>query len=234
MKIVICDDEREDADISKGLLAGYRGINDIKIYTPDEMLFDIEEDFLEADIAILDIEYHKDINGIDIGHLINKKYPACQVIYLTKITDYASDVYETEHVYFVTKQNQDITLYRAVNKAMDVYQSEQDYKHLEIFANKKKRVLQQRSILYIERIERKTFVHIKGEKFETYQSLSNFVKRLSDDFVRCHGSYIVNLRFVESIEKGAVVMTDGTTVPVGRTYQDNLMKDYMRFLAKRM
>ena len=44
-----------------------------------------KEGYFDYDIAILDIEYHKEINGIDVGHLINKRFPACQIIYLTKM-----------------------------------------------------------------------------------------------------------------------------------------------------
>lgn len=234
MKIVICDDEKQDAAKSKELLDGYRGIDDIKVYTPNQILFDIEEDFFDADIAILDIEYHKEINGIDVGHLINEKYPACQIIYLTKVTDYASDVYETEHVYFVTKQNQDKTLYRAIDKAMELHENEQNYKHLEIYANKKKRILQQKVITYIEKVGRKTIIHTGEESYETYEALSNLMRALSEDFSRTHGSYIVNLRFVETIEKETVTLNDGITVPVGRTYRDSLMRQYMHFISRRM
>ncbi|MCR5214598.1 MAG: LytTR family DNA-binding domain-containing protein [Eubacterium sp.] len=234
MRVVICDDEMEDATRTRDLLEGYKGISDIKIYTPDELIFDIEEDFFEGDIVILDIEYHKEINGIDLGHMLNKKYPVCQIIYLTKLTDFASDVYETEHVYFVTKQNQEKTLFRAVRKAIEMYQNDLDYKHIEIYTQKRKRIIQQRGIIYLERFNRKTYIYIGDEKLETYQSLTGFIKELSNEFVRCHGSYIINVRYVDSIEKGKVTLNGGIELPIGRTYQDNVMKVYMRFLSKRM
>ena len=95
-------------------------------------------------------------------------------------------------------------------------------------------MIQQRGIYYIERIDRKTYIYVEGEKYETYGSLSSYIKELSEDFVRCYGGYIVNLRYVDVIEKGSVILSNKVRIPVGGTYQDNLMKLYMRFLAKRM
>ncbi len=234
MKVIICDDEKQDAEVTKELLRNYRGITDITICTPEETVFDIEEDFFQYDIAILDIEYHKEMNGIDVGHLINQKHPACQIIYLTKVTDYASDVYETEHVYFVTKQNQRKTIYRAVDKALGVISSNEKYKYLEIRSRNKKTMLSQKSIMYIERVERKTYVHSETGVLETYQSLSEYMRRLSEDFVRCYGSFLVNLNWVVNLGREKLLLKDGTEIPVGRTYRDKLVRAYMKFISRRV
>ncbi|MBR1507323.1 MAG: response regulator transcription factor [Eubacterium sp.] len=234
MRMIICDDEQKDAELTRNTIDGYRGITDIKVCTPEETVFDIEEGYFDYDIAILDIEYHKDINGIDVGHLINKRFPACQIIYLTKITDYASDVYETEHVYFVTKQNMQTTLYRAIDKAIDMHISNEKYEYIELSVNKKKLVLLQKSIMYLERLDRKIYIHTIDGKLETYNSLSEYSKRLSEDFVRCYGSFIVNLNYVNNVGREKIVMKNGEEIPVGRTYRNSMIRSYMKFLSRRL
>lgn len=235
MKIFICDDELEDAKSTKKIIDGYRGLTDITIVNPDEMVLDIEEGFFDCDIVILDIEYHKDnLNGIAIGHMINEKYPACQIIYLTKVTDYASDVYETEHVYFVTKMNQQRTLFRAIDKAIDRHNSDIDYRYIKVFVEKKNCTILQRDIVYLERNERVTTIFTSNDEMKTYSSLSSLSKNLSDDFARCHGSYVVNLNSVVEIENGKVVLKNGRELPIGRTYKDSIMKKYMSFLSRRI
>ena len=234
MKLVICDDERDDAEITKKIIQNYRGINEIRILTPEETIFDIEEEFFDYDIAILDIEFHQDINGIDIGHYINKCYPSCQIIYLTKVTDYASDVYETEHVYFVTKLNQETTLRRAVDKAIEILSSNEKYEYLELYVNKKKIIVLQKDIVFLERINRKTMIYTTSDVLETYGSLSEYSKKLSDDFVRCYGSFIANLNYVTNVGRERIVLRDGKTIPVGRTYRDKMIRAYMKFLSRRM
>lgn len=234
MKVIICDDEIKDAESTKNMIDGYRFIKDVKICEPDEMIFDIEEDFFDYDIAILDIEYHKEINGIDIGHLINLKHPYCQIIYLTRITDYASDVYETEHVYFVTKQNQKKTLFRALDKAYELYTSRVRFEYLELYVDRKKNIILQDDIVYLERMDRNVYIHTTGDTYETNHSLTSYTRKLSSDFVRCYGSYIINLNYVISIGRDGVVLKDNVRIPVGRTYRDNVVNAYMKFLSKRM
>lgn len=234
MKLLICDDESNEAEKTKSLVQKHKGIDKTVIYTPDELLFDLEEDFFDFDIAILDIEFHRnDINGISFGHMINEKYPACQVIYLTKITDYASDVYETEHVYFVTKQNAERTIERALDKAIKLLDSNKN-RFIEIYDKKKKKLLSQSSIQYIEKIDRLTTVHTSKEDFETYKSLLSILRELSDVFVRCHGSFIVNFNYVKKLDNEEIELDDGKIIPIGRTYKDKVIRSYIRFTSNRM
>ena len=86
MKIIICDDERMDAERAKIILLSCKCVQeeDITILTPQEMHLGLEVQDIKCDIAIMDIEYeNRQFNGITLSKELNKKLPLCQIIYLT-------------------------------------------------------------------------------------------------------------------------------------------------------
>lgn len=117
MKIIICDDERMDAERAKIILLSCKCVQeeDITILTPQEMHLGLEVQDIKCDIAIMDIEYeNRQFNGITLSKELNKKLPLCQIIYLTWVLEFAPEVYDTIHCYFVLKQNEEKMLPRAM------------------------------------------------------------------------------------------------------------------------
>lgn len=73
-------------------------------------------------------------------------------------------------------------------------------------------------VQYIEIYGHRIKVHFdKGEPIECCGSLSVLEKELAaHDFVRTHKSYLVNCKFIFSIERGCVVLDDRTEIPLSR------------------
>lgn len=237
MRVILCDDKLEEIMSVQDLIDGYRGIKktDISCLLPEELMKGIESEDFECDIAILDIEFPElEFNGIDLGRKLNEKYPSCQIIYLTHILEYASDVYETEHVYFVMKKNKELTLFRALDKAIDVYLENRNKNHIDIVSNGRKVMVLQHSICYFERQQRLVNIHTLDNVITTYESLTKCVGRLSNEFSRCHGGYVVNMSYILNVETDKITMKDGDIIPIGRSYKDHFMRKYMDYLSLRM
>ncbi len=73
------------------------------------------------DVIFLDIEMGKD-TGIEIAKAVNEKWPSCQVVFVTNFLYYATDVYATDHVFFVVKEHLE-------EKIGDVFQKILHIKH---------------------------------------------------------------------------------------------------------
>ena len=52
--------------------------------------------------------------------------------------------------------------------------------------------------------------------------LSQIVKELPPNFIRCHRSYIVNRNFIKQINNTFIILTDKTEIPLARSYKDKL------------
>jgi len=56
------------------------------------------------------------------------------------------------------------------------------------------------------------------EVFYEYRPLSEIMKKLPDNFVRCSSGAIVNMDFVRKYNHQMVTMVDGAEIKVGRKY----------------
>ena len=235
MHIIICDDERDDAEkvaeiMKKQLLAEK---DELEIVSPDQLVLSLQSNNTQYDIIVLDIEYHReDLDGIKVGTLINQIQPNCQIIYLTGILDYASEVYETKHCYFVQKKNQNVTLRRAYEKARSIVEKNEEKRLLRLVVNGKEQFMQTGTIRYIQRDGRVLRIH--GDKeYCCYETLSHIILELPSFFTRCHTGYIVNLNEVRTVSGDFLYMNDDKEIPIGRRYKKDFMDVFLKFLSGR-
>lgn len=79
------------------------------------------------------------------------------------------------------------------------------------------------AITHMESLHKKTWVYAGGEAYSVSLPLKELQNKLSDDFLRIHRSYIVNLSAVERITRDmmsnlVVVLEDGSELPVGQSF----------------
>ena len=67
------------------------------------------------------------------------------------------------------------------------------------------------------------------EKF--YSSMENLESIIDkNEFIRIHRSYIVNITKINCITKKNVVCIDGSNIPIGNKYSENLKEKYSKFI----
>lgn len=235
MKIIICDDERMDAERAKTILLSCKCVQeeDITILTPQEMHLGLEVQDIKCDIAIMDIEYeNRQFNGITLSKELNKKLPLCQIIYLTWVLEFAPEVYDTIHCYFVLKQNEEKMLPRAMEKAIQIYCDQEDHEIIELRNHGKMMYIRQADIIYAERQDRIVQIHTAQGTYQCYQSLTKIMKLLGRNFLRCHGGYVVNYNYIDTVMRESVILSNGTEIPIGRTYRTSFHEQYMRMVEQ--
>ena len=75
-----------------------------------------------------------------------------------------------------------------------------------------------RDILFFESDRRKVTVTCTGGRsYAFYEKLDNVEAALKkNDFVRCHQSFLVNARKIESVRQNELSLTDGSVIPVSK------------------
>lgn len=172
------------------------------------------------DIVIMDIDL-PDGNGIKFSKQINVFSPHTIIIYMTSYEDYVSDVYNTEHIYFILKKNYQKYLPHALSLANEAL-NKQRRVSLRIFWNKEEYNILQKDIFYMERQLRKTIIVTPTQTYLTSEKLTDLIERLEDSFAMCHRSYIINLKMVQEISKDSALLVDGTSIPISRSYYSEL------------
>ena len=99
------------------------------------------------DIVIMDIDL-PDGNGIKFSKRINVFSPHTIIIYMTSYEDYVSDVYDTEHIYFILKKNYQKYLPHALSLANEAL-NKQRRASLKIYWNKEEYNILQKDIFYM-------------------------------------------------------------------------------------
>lgn len=195
-----------------------------------------ESQIAKWDIMIMDIEFkNRDYNGIELVEMINQANKHCQIIYLTHVLSFAPEVYDTDHCYFVMKNNMEHMLPRALDKARKLHQMAASQKPLEIMSGGHTVYIREEDIRYVEKSQRQTIVHTGGDVFACYESISAIAKRLSRNVVRCHGGYLVNLSHITYLGSDKIIVDlPDAEIPVGKTYREHTKRAYLAYWMNRM
>ncbi|HVX50321.1 MAG TPA: LytTR family DNA-binding domain-containing protein [Chitinophagaceae bacterium] len=178
----------------------------------------------KADIVFLDIQM-PELTGMQFIKIIRG---ACQVILTTAYSEYAAESYEHDVTDYLLKP---VTYERfsiAVQKAKKKLEQEMlqgttplpknDY----IFVKTEYRIqkINFSDVLYIEAMRDYIAFHTKAGKVLSLDSMRNMEEVLpAEAFLRIHKSYIINIKNIDFIERGKIVVNN-QYLPVGDTYKD--------------
>lgn len=170
-------------------------------------------------IVFMRIHMVQQNKGIELSKAINEKYPGVMVVFLEEMKEYTSEIYEADHGYFMAIDQMEKSLPILFNEILPVKMKKNNH-WIGLRCGYKTIRVDQTDILYFERNLRKTIVHMKsGEQLETAEKLSGLLERLNPhEFVRCHNSYIVNLKEVEGIQGKEICMKQGISLNISRAY----------------
>lgn len=89
-------------------------------------------------------------------------------------------------------------------------------------------------IEYVEVVNKIVFFHlIDGVVRQVTAALTDIEEKLlsRSEFLKVHRSYVVNLRYVQSVSGGSIVTINGYTIPVARQRHSQVQNAYMDFLS---
>lgn len=231
LRIAICDDNTVQLDIIQKELK--KNIKKEISYSIDT--FDGELSFSNMllsgtcpyDIIFMDIDLgNSSISGINLIHKVNFLNPSCQVIYISQYLELASDVYDTQHIYFISKERLPELLVKSLNTAIRNLSRSEDACYLYLKNRKRQCKIPQNDILYMERNLRETTIVTRTEEFKTSEKIDLLLERLPSYFISCHRSFAINLKLVNSIQQYSASFPDGKTVPIGRTHYSSIKKAF--------
>lgn len=232
LKIAICDDDKLHRDYTERLAAQAAAE-----YRPQTDSFDSAEALLRAmsagdyvpDIAILDIQMGA-TDGITLAGLLNRRAPLCQIIFLTGFLDFATEVYEAEHIYFILKRDVDARIGAAIRKAVAALSSAKAVvPGITVMASASVSFFPLNEVFLLERCGRKTrVVTSSGEAFTA--AAPRELLRDAAGFVRCHQSFWVNLCQVASMKNDAFLLKNQTQAPISRTFRQEARAAFFSWL----
>ncbi len=235
MNIGICDDDKDylkhlHKKVSQLLPNNSQIV--VSSLAPDELQTNIQNLSCSYDILITDIDMGT-LNGISLVKQINKINPSCIVIFISNFLNYATYVYDVDHIYFVLKSEVDTRLPKALIKALSVY-NECHMQYLNInYQNIEYRIALS-DIAYIESFGRYLHIHSSDNIYKCINSLKHINTRLSERFTQCHKSYIVNLNYVYSVNRTNCTLVTKASIPISYTFSKSFNDAYMSFVSNKI
>lgn len=177
----------------------------------------------KIDVLFLDINMPV-ITGIDFLKTLTKP-PA--IIITTAYQQYALDGYELNITDYLLKPFSLERFIKAVNKVNTLTPTltvieKTTSNTIFIKADSKVYRFETDNILYCEAQGNYTKIVTTGEVVEAYISLSKIEEQLTDAcFVRCHRSFIINTKFVTTLENHRLHLGK-YEIPIGSNYRENL------------
>ncbi|HIW60350.1 MAG TPA: LytTR family DNA-binding domain-containing protein [Candidatus Anaerobutyricum avicola] len=228
LRIAVCEDHPITAEEICQKIKQYSPMDAqiLSFSDADAILSAIREYTFIPHIVFMDIELQT-ASSIQTAKNITSLLPDCQIIYLTNYMDYASQVYETSHIFFILKKEMDVWMPKALQKAIRCLDA-LDHFYLTIPSAKHPARIPQKDILYMERVLRNTEIHTLHLTFKSPDKLQELKGHLESWFSFSHRSFLVNCRHIVTMNRQSCILSNGAEIPVSRTYYKDLQKNFMR------
>lgn len=216
INIGICDDElhyRENIkDILENILSTYSiNYNIYEFSSGEELLSNYPKDL---DILIMDIQM-KIVNGMDTAKKIREFDQNLEIIFMTSFAEFMQEGYEVKAYRYILKPISEKKISRNILPCINEIMKK---KNIYLTINVKNYIdrIKIDSITYIETDRPNLLIYTNDNQYATKMNISKMEKILSEyGFFRCHNSYIINLKLVESMNSNTVKI-DKEYIPISK------------------
>lgn len=173
-------------------------------------------------IYFLDIDLNSEMNGMKLAQQIRKFDPRGFIIFITAHSElsFMTFQYRVEAMDFVLKDNPaetKVKIRECLLKAMERYtlQTNKTHKVFTLVTGGRKISVDYNDILFFETSHHvhKVILHAKNRQIEFSSTIKELTDALSDEFVRCHRSFLVNRNNIKEVDvkKRMIYFTNGET-----------------------
>ena len=226
LNFVICDDNKSFLNRLEHILEKIFIDNafDAKVSYKSDNAEDIL-DYVKSnktDVLILDINLQSNISGLKLAETVRKFNKNAYIIFTTGHLEFSLLAYQVKTFDYlpkpITHERLEITICRLFD---DLKSSSKKF----IKLNNSK-VLKEDDIQFIKKDGMKLVFYTDNGPYESYNSFTKIEPCLSDNFVRCHKSYIANINKITNIESSnhKVLFNNNYECFIGPKYKNNFME----------
>lgn len=227
LNFVICDDNPAVLNrLSKMLEAIFINNNieaeiGLKALSASDVIGYLESN--KVDVLILDINLKSETTGCDIAEMVRKKNKDVYIIFTTGHLEYALIAYKYKTFDYLPKPIVDERLEETILRLMDDMKSTPS-KFIRL--NNNKTIINQDEVNYIKKDGMKLVFCTNNRTYETYSSFNKIQGCLPDNFVRCHKSFIVNVKNISDINSNnnTILFSPNESCSIGGKYKNEIME----------
>lgn len=233
----IVDDEKHSIEVLSEYVENTPNLELIGFETdPIVALSNISENKIAPEITFLDIDMPK-LSGINLSMIIKNK---TNIIFVTAFKDYAIDAFDINAVDYILKPISYERFLKGVNRVNERRANQNPtpvpaqnpnpkYIFVQVTDNNKtsKVKINTEEIIRIQGLG--NYIHLftnSDKNYVFYGRLMDLQEQLPADFIRCHKSHIISLKYVEVIEGSKVFLKNKFEVPIGAKFKNEFMNKF--------
>ena len=230
--VVIVEDDRCQAESILELIDRFPQhdlLRSTVVSGPSDFRKLLEVEGRQPDIVFMDIRFDAEgASGIDAVRETIRPGSGTQVIYVTGYMNYCVEVYQTDHAYFLVKPVEQRLFDDALSKALANLTGKTAL--LGIKVGRTIKSIHPWNVSYIESVRRKVRIYSGNEVIEAYASLADLSSKLPQSFVRCHGSYLVNMDYIEELGKDGIKLRSSKVIPVSQARRKATREAFLEYV----
>ncbi len=228
MEVAVCDDQKEYRELLHREMIRYAFDCGLEVNVRE---FDSVSPLLEAvgqgerfDAYFLDIQMGREGDeGISAARELRRMGDGGLIVYVTAFAEYMQVGYEVRAFRYLLKDQLDQMLPSVLRDIREELYSGQYFMYQ---YNRESFRVPMRDILYLESSRRVILLHTRQDERRFYGNLDQLEQELAggphDVFLRCHKSFLVNMRYLCRLTGSELELTDGRRVPVSRACMDKV------------
>lgn len=232
ISIAVCDDEMLDCcNMAKDIkeILGETGRPFIvRQFQSGRDLLNAIENF---DIIFLDIMMGG-LNGMKTARILRDQSFEKILIFISASRNYVFEAYDVEAFQYLVKPIDPLKLKRVLQKAVKKLESQpQEFMIINQDRTRKKLLL--REIYYFESKGRVISVHGVEGSFDYYEQIGTLEEELREKgFFRCHKSFLINLKYVDSYNRQEILLDTGEKIAIAKRRYAEFCQEILEYMKK--
>ncbi len=227
MRVVICLPDSEEREFCRRRINELAKTDGVTLTVDVVNTTEIGDGYFNpidfSDMDIIYIGINRNFDGIRIAKSIRKAGLNAVIVFFTRFTGAVFDAFDVEALHYlvngkISTAKFDEVFRKAVSRAESRTQAS-----IVLSCGGEQRRITISQIYYFEVINRIVTVHYRDGTFEFYSTLQRLEDSLARrGFIRVHRAFLVSERFIATFKRNEITLINGTIIPVGGKYINNI------------
>lgn len=231
MKVAICDDNGITMSKTENILLNYHPtLFEIELFEePIHLIEACKNSYY--DFFILDIEMPK-MNGIQLAEQIRAMNNYNPIIFLTSYKQYMEKVFKVQTFDYLLKPIEQVEMDKVLDRLSNYLQIT-DQRFIFSF-NKVTHSLLFSDIIYFEKYKRAVKIYTKNEQFQTLMTTEELLKKLPNDFIQIHHSFVINIKYFKTLSGETIILMNEHHLPLSRKFSKQAKQQILNQVRAKM
>lgn len=233
LQIAVCDDKRADLEYIHRVIADAMKLHNISgefaLYTDAKQML---QRHFEApfDVIFLDLDM-PEIDGLEVAEQINKLDEATEIVLVTNHDELVYQAYRLRALGFIRKKYLEDEADKIIDSIIESINSRRKYMIIQDAGVEYKYNVN--DVVFMQSDDHYVDIFSQGKKDTVRNNLNSIEKQYAHyGFIRIHSRYLVNYRYIFSIEKNVIVLNNQQQFPLSRSRYDAVKKAFQFFCRR--